>query len=109
MLWFIENPDSSMLWKRDVATPFPYRLRLDFCQYGKPYRKRTKIATNAYNYQPRALCNPKTCDSCIDGIHVKSAQRGPCKGKFNDVCSVDELHAYPKKLCLEILNHCQKI
>ena len=108
MLWFIENPDSSYLWKRKVSEPFPYRVRLDFCQYGKPYRKRTKLATNALDYVPRPLCNPKTCPSCVDGKHIKSAQRGPCKTKgTQDRCSLDELHAYPEELCQEIFEHCR--
>ena len=108
MLFFIENPDSSYLWKRKVSEPFPYRVRLDFCQYGKPYRKRTKLATNAYDYVPRPLCNPKTCPSCVDGKHIKSAQRGPSKGRgLEDKCSLDELHQYPSTLCSEIFEHCR--
>ena len=108
MLYFIENPDSSMLWRRNVSEPFPFRIRLDYCQYGKLYRKRTKLATNAYNYQPKSLCNPKLCASCVEGKHIKTAQQGPCKGKDNDLCTIDELHAYPMELCVEIYNHCQK-
>ena len=107
MLWFIENPDSSYLWKRKVSEPFPHRVRLDFCQYGTPYRKRTKLATNALDYVPRPLCNPSTCPSCVDGKHIKSAQRGPCKDKgTHDQCSIDELHAYPEQLCSEIFSFC---
>ena len=108
LLWFIENPDSSLLWRRRISEPFPFYVRLDFCQYGKLYRKRTRFATNAYTYQPRSLCNPKTCASCINGKHVKSAQRGPCKGKDDDRCTIDELHAYPKELCMDIFHHCQR-
>ena len=106
MLWWIENPDSSYLWKRKISEPFPHRVRLDFCQFGKPFRKRTKLATNALDYEPRALCNPKTCHACVDGKHTKSAQRGPSNGKANDQCSLDELHAYPEELCMEIFEHC---
>jgi len=106
LLWWIENPDSSFLWKRKVSEPFPYRVRLDFCQYGKPYRKRTKLATNALEYKPRALCNKKECHACVDGKHIKSAQQGPGNGKPNDRCSLDELHAYPEELCEEIFEHC---
>ena len=108
MIFFIENPDSSLLWRRRVSEPFPFHIRLDFCQYGKLYRKRTRFATNAYDYEPKALCNPKTCDSCINGKHIKTAQRGPCKGKDNDICCLDELHSYPKQLCQEIFDHCSK-
>ena len=114
MLWFIENPDSSWLWKRKVSEPFPYRVRLDYCQYGKPYRKRTKLATNAMDYVPRALCDPRTCPSTQDGKHIQSAQRGPCmRGGVRvaselDTCSLDQLHAYPPALCREIFEHCRR-
>ena len=106
MLWWIENPDSSWLWKRKISEPFPHRVRLDFCQYKKFYRKRTKLATNALEYKPRALCNPNTCHACVDGKHIKTAQQGPGRGKANDRCSTDELHAYPQELCKEIFEHC---
>jgi len=107
MLWFIENPDSSLLWGRRVSEPFPHRVRLDYCQYGKPYRKRTKLATNSA-FLPRSLCIPATCPACVNGKHEKSAQRGPSKGKAHDCCTLDELHAYPEALCMDILTHCQQ-
>jgi len=108
LLWWIENPDSSHLWKRKISEPFPHRVRLDYCQYGAPYRKRTKLATNALGYRPRALCDPKTCPACVDGKHSKSAQRGPCLGKVDDRCSLDQLHAYPHELCEDIFEHCRQ-
>ena len=63
MLWFVENPDSSMLWRRTVGKCLTPMLRLDFCQYGALYRKRTRLATNS-GFVPRALCDPKTCHAC---------------------------------------------
>ena len=33
------------------------------------------------------------------GKHPKSAQRGPCKGKKDDICTLDELHSIPPGLC----------
>ena len=106
LIWWIENPDSSMLWRRKVSEPFPHRVRLDFCQYGALYRKRTKLATNVRGYVPRPLCNPKTCHACVDGKHTRTAQQGPGGGRANDRCSVDQLHAYPAELCVEIFEHC---
>ena len=112
ILWFIENPDSSLLWGRRVSDPFPHRVRLDYCQYGRLFRKRTKLATNT-NYTPRPLCNPKTCHACIDGRHRLSAQQGPCirngvrVASVLDKCTLDELHAYPEELCEEIFQFCQ--
>ncbi len=106
MLWFVENPDSSMLWRRTVGKCLTPRLRLDFCQYGAPYRKRTRLATNS-GYVPRALCDPRTCHACRDGKHIRTAQRGPQRGCAGDDCTLDELHAYPSVLCVDIMAHCQ--
>jgi len=107
MIYFIENPASSLLWGRKVSEPFPTRIVLDYCSYGTMYRKRTKLASNS-NYNPRPLCDPKTCHACRNGKHVKTAQKGPTKGNDYsvDVCSLDELHAYPKELCEEICRYC---
>jgi hypothetical protein len=110
LLWFVINPDSSLLWKREVANVFTNQVQLDFCQYGKLYRERTRLATNALDYKPRALCRPATCHSCVNGRHIETAQRGPCKrggqGDVLDVCTLDQLHAYPSDLCFEIFELC---
>ncbi len=47
MLWFVEQPDSSMLWRRAVGIPLTPTVRLDYCQFGALYRKRTRLATNS--------------------------------------------------------------
>ncbi len=75
MLWFIENPDSSLLWGREVASEFAPYVRLDYCQYGTAFRKRTRVASNAV-WVPRPLCD-QACHACVDGRHVLTAQRGP--------------------------------
>ena len=83
LLWFIENPDSSLLWGHGVAAEFAPQVRLDYCQYGGPgYRKRTRVAhSDKIQWNLRPLRDPKRCMQCIDGKHQLSAQRGPCKGK----------------------------
>ena len=94
MLYFIENPGYSLLWKRECAREFADpSIFLDYCCYGSPYRKRTRLATNS-GFIPRSLCDPKMCVSCPDGkTHAKSAQKGPCKGKDRTDCfSTDALH-----------------
>ena len=110
LIWFIENPDSSKLFKRAVAEPFAHMcVRLDYCCYSGPgYRKRTRIATNA-TWTPRALCDPKTCPQCVDGKHLVTAQRGPGKGKDSraDRMSLDTLHGLPAELTAEILKVCE--
>ena len=106
LIWFVENPDSSQLWSRAVAWDLYPRVRLDYCAYGTPYRKRTKVATNVL-WTPRALCNPRTCPACENGRHIKSAQKGPSSGKGPaDNCGLDELHALPRALTDEIMAVC---
>ena len=105
-VWFIENPDSGLLKTRAVVAGLPY-VRVDYCMYsGCPYRKRTRIWTNAQ-------WTPRLCDRLhlIDGKHAMTAQRGPCKGHGSgDKCSLDQLHRIPGELCNEIYNvvvcHC---
>ena len=103
--WWVENPDSSLLWKRAVAAPFTHKLRLDFCAYGAGYRKRTKLATNS-SFEPRALCNPKTCHACEGGRHRLTAQRGPQRGRTGDSCTLDQLHAYPAEFSKAVFDYC---
>jgi hypothetical protein len=42
--WFIENPHSGMLKGREVVAGIPMHI-VDYCKYGKPYRKRAAIWT----------------------------------------------------------------
>ena len=96
-IWFIENPQTSLLKTRPVIQGLPY-VDLDYCQYGAPYRKRTRLWTNAA-YVPRPLCTAKN--------HRMSAQKGPSKVRGallpGDNCSLGTLHALPKELTQEIL------
>ena len=100
-VWFLENPDSGMLKTRDFMQNIPF-VRVDYCMYGAPYRKRTRIWTNAD-------WKPKLCDRShlVDNCHLKTAQRGG-RGTWNahDSCKLDELHALPARLCEDIFTHC---
>ena len=116
LIWFIENGDSTMLWGREVAKDLSNYVRLDYCQYNGPgYRKRTRIAhSDNIIWNPRPLCDPKTCKQCVDGKHILTAQQGP--GKRNgtrtasslDTCTLDTLHGLPRELTEEILRICQQ-
>lgn len=63
--YFIENPDSGAMKEYILDKPY---YRVDYCMYGFPYRKRTRIWTNLSNFQPK-LCN-KNCGSFQDGKHM---------------------------------------
>ena len=97
-VYFIENPDSGLLKTRTVVAGLPF-VRVDYCMYGAPYRKRTRIWTNAAHW------TPKLCDRShiIDGKHAMTAQRGTCKNRgISDRCTLDQLHRLPTELCWEI-------
>ena len=77
--WFIENPQTSLLKNQPFMKDLPF-VDGDYCMYGLPYRKRTRIWTNKkYGEAPLKLCNKK-CGSFIDGKHVGSCGTGG-KGK----------------------------
>ena len=52
---------------------------IDYCKYGMPYRKRTRLWNNISHWEPRPLCQ-KDCGSIVGKKHIECAQRGPTKG-----------------------------
>lgn len=73
--WFIENPQTSLLKKQSFMNGLSF-VDGDYCRYGLPYRKRTRIWTNKiYDEEPLLLCN-KQCGSFVDGKHIGSCGCG---------------------------------
>ena len=73
--WFIENPQTSLLKNQSFMKELPF-VDGDYCMYGLPYRKRTRIWTNKiYDKEPLLLCN-KQCGSFVDGRHIGSCGCG---------------------------------
>ena len=73
--WFIENPQTGLLKDQPFMKDFNY-YDGDYCMYGKPYRKRTRIWTNRiYENDPLVLCN-KQCGSFFNGRHIGSCGCG---------------------------------
>ena len=78
---------------------------------GPGYRKRTHLAhSENIQWNPRPLCDPKSCEQCVNGKHVKTAQRGkqsnPKQKRDNDTCTLDQLHGLPRELTEEIYRIC---
>jgi hypothetical protein len=71
--WFLENPESGKLKDREFMLGIPF-VDVDYCQYGKDYRKRTRIWTNV-EYKGR-LCDKNTCTKIKDGKHLLSCGNG---------------------------------
>ena len=70
--YIIENPQTGYLKKQSFMDGIPY-VDVDYCKYGMPYRKRTRIWNNVHGWTPRPLCK-KDCDSMNGNKHVKEAQ-----------------------------------
>jgi hypothetical protein len=63
LIWFIENPYSSLLKKRDFIKDKPFYI-VDYCAYGFDYKKPTIIFTNKKDFIPKR-CLKKKCYSII--------------------------------------------
>ena len=100
--WFIENPHSGLLKGREVLARFPMRI-VDYCKYGKPYRKRTAIWTRTDWIPRQPLCN-HDCPASNGSKHTASAQQAP-SSSTDARYSRDELYSIPPALCDEIADY----
>jgi len=101
----IENPSTSRIW---LARPLVQAQRwqaareilLDFCQYGTPWRKRTKILCVHANLLPASkLCTGRKTCSATGVPHVQLA------GIHNEEFRTLTAQPYPKPLCRELCHH----
>ena len=101
--WIIENPQTGLLKDQLMMWGLPFK-DIDYCKYGMPYRKRTRIWNNIFRWNPRPLCK-KDCWA-IDETgrkHIGIAQRGPNKSYPNNAYLQGELYMVPSDLIREIL------
>ena len=105
--WMIENPQSGLLKDQIEMWGIPFK-DIDYCKYGMPYRKRTRIWNNIFHWEPRALCK-KDCGNIVDNKHIATAQRGP-SGKRETWATqprftLHELYRVPSLLIEEIMSN----
>ena len=105
--WVIENPQTGLLKAQPFMRELPFS-DVDYCKYGMPYRKRTRLWNNILVWQPRPLCTGD-CGSMDDSgrRHRETAQRMP-HGTSEQWGSrphhrQDELYRVPLPLVEEIL------
>ena len=66
--YLIENPQTGTLKNQDFMKKFNF-YDVDYCKYGHPIRKRTRIWTNLVGFDPK-ICK-RDCDSLqADGKHL---------------------------------------
>ena len=99
----IENPQTGYLKNQEFMDNLPYN-DIDYCKYGMPYRKRTRLWNNLENWNPKPLCKCD-CGKTVGKRHPASAQRGPA-GKWGDDLNytTNELYVIPEPLILELFN-----
>ena len=62
--WILENPQTGLLKEQPFMRNQMYD-DVDYCKYGFPYRKRTRLWNNIAHWIPRALCN-RDCEAMDD-------------------------------------------
>ena len=75
--WVVENPQTGKLKEQEFMRELPYK-DVDYCKYGMPYRKRTRLWTNVDGWTPIPLCC-RDCDSMNEERtrHKEAAQQSP--------------------------------
>ena len=104
--WFIENPQTGLL-KQQFMKDFAF-FDVDYCKYGMPYRKRTRIWTHIKTWTPKPLCK-KDCGHMEGNRHRETAQRMPSGKKEtwkenHTLFKQRDLHRIPEKLIREIFS-----
>ncbi len=105
--WCIENPESSLMWKREVARGLlESSCVTSYCSFGAQYRKHTRLA-NSFGLVLPKCPGAGLCPAMIGKRHVDQAQRGGggVSGKRH---TVDELHSIPRGLCRSVLTQAQE-
>ena len=96
--WFLENPQSGLLKGRAAVVGLPH-VDVDYCSYGWPYRKRTRLWTNCADFAWAPLCR-QYCAGSENGRHKQWAQKA---GKGSAGCfTTRQLYAMPPLLCEDI-------
>jgi len=97
--WFIENPQTGKLKDQPMMQNLPY-YDVDYCRYGKLYRKRTRIWTNLVGFQPR-LCRGKgKCTAMEGGHHILSVGCGA--PEYGPGMSLHDKYSIPAQLLTEL-------
>ena len=101
--YVLENPQTGYLKNQPFMNNRSYN-DIDYCKYGMPYRKRTRLWNNLENWTPRQLCK-YDCGGTVGKRHPASAQKGPAGNWGDDLdYKTAELYVIPEPLILELFN-----
>ena len=104
--WVMENPQTGLLKNQHCVQDLPYD-DVDYCRYGMPYRKRTRLWNNLPDFLPRPLCR-RDCAAIRqpDRKHAETAQQGQRatqSGREPNRHRVAELYRVPRELVEHII------
>jgi site-specific DNA-cytosine methylase len=103
--FIVENPQTGLLKDQWFMNGIPYN-DVDYCKYGMPYRKRTRLWNNIELWTPKPLCK-RDCNSMNEERtrHIAIAQRGPIKsaGRENRKTQ-SELYMVPSELVHDLFS-----
>ena len=104
--WIMENPQTGLLKDQLCRWGIPFK-DVDYCRYGMPYRKRTRIWNNIFNWNPKPLCK-KDCLAMNETKtrHKEEAQRAGSTAERRLTgrrFKQSELYRVPAELIKEIL------
>ena len=101
-VWILENVGTGLLVKRmENIRPGLRKTFVDYCFYGKPYRKRTVLWSNIQ--LKLGLCQGKgKCKSMENGKHIGSVGNGSSNYKIR-VSSIWDKDAIPDELIDSII------
>ena len=93
--WALENPQTGLLKTREVIRGLPF-VDVDYCAFGAPYRKRTRLWTNC-TWTPSKQCE-----------HGRSPHPMQVRWQGSDGqrCTLAMLHSIPMPLTREIMLYC---
>ena len=100
------NTQTGLLKNQEFMDEFDFK-DVDYCKYGMPYRKRTRLWNNITTWKPKHLCK-KDCGNIRNNKHIETAQRLPSgtKEKWGDnpiIHKQEDLYKIPSSLISEIL------
>ena len=100
----IENPQTGYLKQQPFMSELPFK-DVDYCKYGMPYRKRTRLWNNILHWCPRPLCL-RDCLSMNGSRHRQTAQqRKHSSGNYEEDVrvAVRSLYKIPAELVGELV------
>ena len=107
--WIIENPQTGLLKEQEFMIWIPYN-DIDYCKYGMPYRKRTRLWNNIDSWHPKPLCK-RDCDAMNETRtrHKQETQQGGNTAErrlTQTTFSTTDLYRVPAELIKEIISSC---